>query len=141
MMENAICQHALPRCGGDRGLPTYIEIYSFHSSIRSIKRRFLVNLGMAVTEEEEEADVEAAAATKEEEAGVEAMAEETSSSDVDNNGGDRWSRERRGLREFWDKKQNNTGRATIYRFKNISSGSLTATAANSFRIRTEFVLV
>jgi hypothetical protein len=33
------------------------------------------------------------------------------------------SRERQGLREFWNGKQNNTGRATIYRFKNINNGS------------------
>jgi hypothetical protein len=38
-------------------------------------------------------------------------------------GGDRWSRERQRLREFWDEKRNDTRRATIYRFKNISSGS------------------
>jgi hypothetical protein len=40
MMENVICQHTLPWCGGGGGLPTCIAIYSFHSSIRSIKRRF-----------------------------------------------------------------------------------------------------
>jgi hypothetical protein len=28
-----------------------------------------------------------------------------------------------GLREFWDEKQNDMGRATIYRFEPISSGS------------------
>jgi hypothetical protein len=38
MMENVICQHTLPWCGGGGGLPTCIAIYSFHSSIRSIKR-------------------------------------------------------------------------------------------------------
>jgi hypothetical protein len=38
-------------------------------------------------------------------------------------GGDRWSRERWRLREFWDEKRNDTGRTIIYRFKNISSGS------------------
>jgi hypothetical protein len=27
-----------------------------------------------------------------------------------------------GTREFWDEKRNDTGRTTIYRFKNISSG-------------------
>jgi hypothetical protein len=43
--------------------------------------------------------------------------------DVDGGGGDWRSRERQGLREFWDEKQNDMGRATIYRFKNISSGS------------------
>jgi hypothetical protein len=48
---------------------------------------------------------------------------------VDGSGGDWWSRERQGLqerqglREFWDEKRNDMGRATIYRFKNISSGS------------------
>jgi hypothetical protein len=41
---------------------------------------------------------------------------------VDGGGGDRWSRERRGLREFWDEKRNDTGRTSIYRFKNISTG-------------------
>jgi hypothetical protein len=34
----------------------------------------------------------------------------------------RRSRERRGLREFWDEKRNDTGQTIIYRFKNISSG-------------------
>jgi hypothetical protein len=34
----------------------------------------------------------------------------------------RWSRERRELREFWNEKWNDTERAIIYRFKNISSG-------------------
>jgi hypothetical protein len=63
-----------------------------------------------------------------EEAGLEAVAEETDSSDVDGGGGDWWSREkqsreRRGLREFWDEKRNDTGPATICRFENISSGS------------------
>jgi hypothetical protein len=43
--------------------------------------------------------------------------------DVDGGGGDRRSRERQGLREFWDEKQNDMGRATIYRFENISNGS------------------
>jgi hypothetical protein len=81
MMENAICQHTLPRCGSGGGLPTYIVIYSFHSSIRSIKRWFLVNLGVAVAEGEEE------------EADVEATVEETDSSGVDG-GGDRRSIER-----------------------------------------------
>jgi hypothetical protein len=42
---------------------------------------------------------------------------------VDGSGGDRHSREWRGLREFWDEKRNNTGQATIYRFEDISSGS------------------
>jgi hypothetical protein len=40
--------------------------------------------------------------------------------EADVNGG---SGDRRGLREFWDKNRNDTGRATIYRFKNISNGS------------------
>jgi hypothetical protein len=37
---------------------------------------------------------------------------------------ERWSREREqsGLREFLDEKQNDTGQADIYRFKNIRSG-------------------
>jgi hypothetical protein len=47
---------------------------------------------------------------------------------IDGGSGDRQSRERqrlrerRGLRVFWDEKQNDTGRTTIYRFKNISIG-------------------
>jgi hypothetical protein len=41
---------------------------------------------------------------------------------ADGGGGDRWSRERQGLREFWDEKRNDTGRTSIYRFKNISTG-------------------
>jgi hypothetical protein len=133
MMENAICQHTLPRCGSGGGLPTYIVIYSFHSSIRSIKRWFLVNLGVAVAEGEEE------------EADVEATVEETDSSGVDGGGDqrsiERWSRERRRLREFWDEKQNDTGWDTIYKFKNISNDSLTTTATDSFEIWTEAVLV
>jgi hypothetical protein len=49
--------------------------------------------------------------------------------DVNSGGGDQQSRERwrlreqRGLSEFWDEKRNDMGRATIYRFENISSGS------------------
>jgi hypothetical protein len=54
--------------------------------------------------------------------------EETDSRGIDGGGGDRWSIERqsrewRGPREFWDKKQNDTGWATIYWFKNISNNS------------------
>jgi hypothetical protein len=48
--------------------------------------------------------VRSTAVTAEEEAGIEAMVEETGSSDVDGGRGDRWSRERSGHREFWDKK-------------------------------------
>jgi hypothetical protein len=51
------------------------------------------------------------------------MAEEIGSSAIDGGGGDRRSNKRRGLREFWDKKRNDTGQTTIYRFENISSGS------------------
>jgi hypothetical protein len=43
-------------------------------------------------------------------------------SDVDGGEGDQRSGEQWGLREFLDEKQNDTGRATIYRFKNISNG-------------------
>jgi hypothetical protein len=68
-------------CGGGGGLPTYISIYSFHSSIRLIKRRFLANLGVA-------------AAAAEEDARVEAAAEEAGSSGIDGGGGDQRSRER-----------------------------------------------
>jgi hypothetical protein len=99
----------------------------------------LADLGVAATEEEE-ANVEAAA-EEEKETSVEAMAEETGSSDIDNGRGDQRSRERRGLRKFWDEKQNNTGRAIIYRFKNVNNGSLTTTAADSFGIRNEAVLI
>jgi hypothetical protein len=97
-----------------------------------------VNLGVAVAEGEEE------------EADVEATVEETDSSGVDGGGDqrsiERWSREqqireRRRLREFWDKKQNDTGWDTIYKFKNISNGYLTTTATDSFEIWTEAVLV
>jgi hypothetical protein len=55
--------------------------------------------------------------------------EETGLSSVDDGGGgqrtrERWSRrERRGLRLFWDEKRNDTRRATIYMFENISSDS------------------
>jgi hypothetical protein len=110
-----------------------------------MEKRFLVNLGVAVAAEEKEAGVEAAV-KEEEEASVEVAEEEISSSGIDGSGGDRrsrerWSRERRGLREFLDEKQNDMGLATIYRFKNISNSSLTTTDANSFRIQTETVLV
>jgi hypothetical protein len=53
--------------------------------------------------------------------------EEAGSSGVDDGKGDR-----QGLREFWDEKRNDTGRDTIYRFKNISNG---------FEIQTEAILV
>jgi hypothetical protein len=52
---------------------------------------------------------------------VSTVVEETSTSGIDGSGGDQWSRERRGLREFWDEKQNDMGRADIYRFENIRS--------------------
>jgi hypothetical protein len=81
------------------------------------------------------------AAEEEEEAGVETAAEETGLSGVDGGGGDRRSRERWELREFWDEKQNDTGRATNYRFENISSGSITRIVADNFGIRTEAVLI
>jgi hypothetical protein len=42
---------------------------------------------------------------------------------INDGSGDRWSRERRGLREFLDEKQNDMGLGTIYRFEIISSGS------------------
>jgi hypothetical protein len=35
---------------------------------------------------------------------------------------DRVEGERQGLREFWDKKQIDTRRASFYRFETISSG-------------------
>jgi hypothetical protein len=51
--------------------------------------------------------------------------EEAGSSGIDGSGGYWQSREsvRQGLREFWDEKQNDTGHATIYRFKTIRIGS------------------
>jgi hypothetical protein len=94
---------------------------------------------VAVEEEEEEAGIEAVAA-EEEEVGVEAATEETSSSDVNRGKGD-WRSREQWSREFWDEKQNDTKQTTIYRFNNISSDSLTTTAADSFGIRTEAVLV
>jgi hypothetical protein len=54
-----------------------------------------------------------AAAMAEEETNVEVVAEETSLSGVDGGGGDWWSREQRGLREFYDEKQNDMGWTTI----------------------------
>jgi hypothetical protein len=79
----------------------------------------------------------------EEEVGVEAVVEEeeAGSSGVDGGGGDQWSRERWGLRKFWNEKRNDTGHATIYRFENINNSSLITTAAGSFRIRTEAVFI
>jgi hypothetical protein len=50
-----------------------------------------------------------------------AAEEEANSSGVDDGGGDRRSRERWGLREFWNEKRNNTGQTTIYMFENITS--------------------
>jgi hypothetical protein len=118
---------------------TYITIYSFiyihcnlfiHSSIRSIKRRFLVNWprcagdggfhARAVERRLWRRRRPARAASM--------MVEEIDLSDVDD-GREDWqsrewrSRERWGLKKFYDEKLNDTGRATIYRFKNISSGS------------------
>jgi hypothetical protein len=98
----------------------------------------LLNLG-AATAVEEEVGVEAA--VEEEEAGIEATIEEAGSSGVDGGGGDQWSRERWGLRKFWNEKRNDTGHATIYRFENINNSSLITTAAGSFRIRTEAVFI
>jgi hypothetical protein len=95
-----------------------------------------LDVAAAVAKEDEESGVEAVV-EEEEEAGVEAATEETGSSSVDGDGGARQSRERRGLREFWDEKRNDMGWATIYRFKNISSCSLTTTTTDSFEIRTE----
>jgi hypothetical protein len=51
------------------------------------------------------------------------VVEETDSSDIDGGGGDRRSRERWGLNEFWDEKRNDTEWVTIYRLEHISSGS------------------
>jgi hypothetical protein len=48
--------------------------------------------------------------------------EETGSNGIDGDGGDRRSSERQRLGEFLDEKQNDTGWATIYRFRNINSG-------------------
>jgi hypothetical protein len=67
------------------------------------------------------------AAAVEEEANVEVAAEETGSSNINDNGGDRKSRERksreqRELREFWNESET-MGQATIYWFKNISNSS------------------
>jgi hypothetical protein len=45
-----------------------------------------------------------ATAMAEEETDVEVVAEETILSGVDGGGGDRWSREQRGLREFYDER-------------------------------------
>jgi hypothetical protein len=75
-----------------------INLYSFHSPILIDQNKVL----------------------REPYLGVVTVVEEAS---IDGGGGDRQSRERRGLREFWDEKQNDTGWATIYRFKNISNGS------------------
>jgi hypothetical protein len=57
-----------------------------------------------------------------------ATVEEIDSSNIDDGGGDRWSRvqrrgDRRGELEFWDESKMTRGRATIYKLKNISSGS------------------
>jgi hypothetical protein len=103
----------------------YITIYSFHSSIWSIKRRFLVNwpqyadgggFHARAVEQRRRQRRRLTRATL-------TAIEETGSSGVDGGGGDRRSRERWGLREFWDEKRNDTGLTTIYRFKNINSGS------------------
>jgi hypothetical protein len=51
------------------------------------------------------------------------VVEETGSSSIDGGRGDQWSRDRQGLREFCNEKRNAMGRATIYWFETISSGS------------------
>jgi hypothetical protein len=61
---------------GKYNLSTYNVLLSF---IYSIKRRFLVNLGVAAAEEEE--------------AGIKATTKETGSSGVNSSEGDWWSRE------------------------------------------------
>jgi hypothetical protein len=55
--------------------------------------------------------------------GAVAVAEEIGLSGVDDGRGDRRSRERQRLREFWDEKWNDTGQTTIYTFENISRDS------------------
>jgi hypothetical protein len=79
-----------------------INLNSFHSSIQIDKKGFARTIPRCGSGR--------ATAVGEVEAGV------------DNDSGDRRSRERLEFREFWDKKRNDTGRTTISMFKNISSG-------------------
>jgi hypothetical protein len=84
---------------------------------------FLANLGVVAVEVSVHGRV---AVVAEEEAGVEAVAEETGLSGVDDGRGDRWSRERRrgDRRSFGMKaKQHEGGGAIIYRLENIRSSS------------------
>jgi hypothetical protein len=60
---------------------------------------------------------------REEEASVAAVPEETGSSGINGGGGDRRSGERRGLKEFWDEKRNDTRWVTICRLEHIGNGS------------------
>jgi hypothetical protein len=89
-------------------LSIYIALLSF---IYSMKRKFFRNLGVAAVEN----SVRSRAAV--EEAGVEAVAEDTNLSGVDGGGGDRRSRERRGLRVFWDKSETTQGGLLFIRLK------------------------
>jgi hypothetical protein len=59
---------------------------------------------------------------REEEASVAAVPEETGSSGINGGGGDRRSGERRGLKEFWDEKRNDTRWVTICRLEHIGNG-------------------
>jgi hypothetical protein len=83
----------MPRCGGGGGLPTYIAIYSFHSSIRSIKRKFFAYRTSTWRRRRFLCACGRAAVATEEEVGIEVAVEETSSSGVDDGGEDWWSRE------------------------------------------------
>jgi hypothetical protein len=71
----------MPRCGDSGGLPTYIAIYSFHSSIRSIRRRVLVNR-TSVWQRQRFSCTHGRAAA-EEESDIEAAVEDTRSSGID----------------------------------------------------------
>jgi hypothetical protein len=76
--------------------PRYIAIYSFHSRIRSIKRRFLANPTPVWRRWRFPCARSREAAAVEEELGVEATVKEIGLSGVDSSGGDWQSRERRG---------------------------------------------
>jgi hypothetical protein len=94
------------------------NLYSFHSSNPIDQKKVLHEsyLGVAVVAEEEVSE-DGGSGDRQEEGGIDGSGDDWQSRE-------RWElRERRGLREFLDEQQNDTGRATIYRFRNISSGS------------------
>jgi hypothetical protein len=97
-----------------------INLYSLHLSNRSIKRRFLVNRTSVWRRWRFPCTRGRAVAVAE---GGRDRRRSGGRGDRLERHRRRWRRERRRLREFWDKKRNNTRWTTICKFENISSGS------------------